>query len=58
MKTKVKIIKEYQHMMFKVGDVGYIDGYVRGADDIPYAVVIVGKKIDYVSSYSLEVLSE
>jgi hypothetical protein len=39
------------------GDEGYIDGYMRGADDRPYAVVYVyNRGIELIPFYSLEVL--
>jgi len=58
MKLKVKILAT-NHSMKRLspGDIGYIDGYLRGADDIPYAVVYVqGKGIELIPFYSLEVL--
>lgn len=38
-KTRVKILYTSQHGDFEKDDRGYIDGYVRGANDVPYAVV-------------------
>ena len=30
---------------WKVGDLGYVDGYCRGGDDVPCAVVIIKDRI-------------
>lgn len=42
MKTKAMINEgvTIQHSRLGAGDYGYIDGYVRGADDRPYAVFV------------------
>jgi len=39
---------------WKAGDVGLVHGYVRGGDDRPYAVVIVGKSFVMVPLNQLE----
>lgn len=58
-KTKVKITGVYNHGTFKIGQVGYIDGYVRGGNDVPYAVVISEKVLDLVPTHGcFEVISE
>lgn len=41
MKTKVKLNGTNQYNDWKDGDKGYIDGYLRGGDEKPYAVVIL-----------------
>ena len=56
MKTKVKVIGDTYQSRIKKGDVGYIDGYVRMADNVGYAVVVVGKVIDLVNFYHLEII--
>jgi len=43
-----------QNLLTK-GMKGYIHAYVRGADDVPYAVVISGSIIDLVGITSLDV---
>jgi hypothetical protein len=43
MKTKVKLNGKNQYNDWNDGDTGYIDGYVRGGDERPYAVVILDK---------------
>jgi len=57
-KTKVKFISNNQHGDGKIGDVGYIEGFVRGADDRPYVVVIVKNNIFMAMSYMLDVITE
>ena len=40
-KTRVVFIVNSQYEgEYNVGDRGYVDGYCRGGDDIPYAVVV------------------
>ena len=56
-RIKVEIMVATSQSALKKGDIGYIDGYVRGADDIPYAVVIVGERIGMVRIRFLKVLS-
>ena len=53
-KIKVKIVRKPRECFFKVGDEGFIIGHNRGANDIPFAVVVVGKNIDLVDYYALE----
>lgn len=55
-KTKVRVMSAFYQCEFKRGDIGYIDGYVRGGNDIPFAVVVVKDKIDLVPIHDLEVL--
>lgn len=55
-KTKVKIVGDPEPCRFNSGDIGYIDGYIRGGNNVPLCVVIVGKDIDFVSIYYLEVI--
>ena len=55
-KTKVRIKDQYYQCELKRGDIGYIDGYVSGGDNRPYAVVVVKDKIDLVPIHALEVL--
>jgi hypothetical protein len=39
-KTIVILTTTQHQCIFTEGDVGYIDGYVRGADEHPYVVVV------------------
>jgi hypothetical protein len=54
--VKIKIVGTPHLARFKDGDIGYIDGYVRGANNEPLCVVVCGKDIDFVSIYNLEVI--
>ena len=56
MKTKVELKKDAQHSNLKKGDRGYIDGYCRGGNDTPYAVIVVGETIDLCLLYNLKVI--
>lgn len=61
MKTKVKLLNKLRYYeQVDVGDIGYIDGHVQGADSSPYIVVIIPNKkiIVYASFYDLEVITE
>lgn len=53
MKTKVRITCDYGKGYHK-GDVGYVDGYYRGGDDIPYAVVVINKRFILIPIYAIE----
>lgn len=39
-KTTVKCTSDNYQCMIKVGDIGYIDGYVQAADGRPYAIFV------------------
>ena len=56
MKTKVELKDDVQQSQLKKGDKGYIDGYLRAADNRGYAVVVVGERLDFVPLYSLKVI--
>jgi len=56
MKTKVKVLGDVHQEHAKKGDIGYIDGYIRGACDRPHAVVVIGKKFSLVPLYMLEAI--
>ena len=40
-RVRVMFICDSPYKDWNSGDVGYVDGYCRGGDDVPYAVVIV-----------------
>lgn len=57
MKTQVKITHDDgQHQEYKKGETGYIDGYVQGGDDRPYAAVVIGTRIVLTPTYALKVI--
>lgn len=55
-KLQVNIIGSPDHCRLKKGDQGYIDGYVRGGDDRPYAVVVCRHIIEMIPLHALEVV--
>ena len=57
-KTKVVLTEKPHQCVFCKGDIGYIDGYARAGDDRAYAIVVVGKYIDFVPINMLMVLQE
>ena len=58
MKTKVELTMDNPQSELKKGNKGYIDGYVRAADNRSYAVVVVDDKIDLVPVYLLKVIKK
>lgn len=44
-RVRVRFIYQSPYKDWNSGDVGYIDGYCRGGDNVPYAVVIVKDRI-------------
>lgn len=55
MKTKVTVIADdNQYKEYSLNDKGYIDGYVTGGDNRPYAAVVIGKKIVMIPMYALK----
>jgi hypothetical protein len=62
MKAIVEFIcDDQQHRTFKKGDRGVIDGYVRGANSVPYVMVIkkgrIGGELVYASVNQLLILN-
>lgn len=57
MKTKVELKNDDQlHNEYKKGEIGYIDGWVRGADGAPYACVVIGERIVMCKANEIQVL--
>jgi len=50
------MIANGQYNDFKIGEEGYIDGYCRGGDDRPYAVVIIADRIVMAPLHCLKVI--
>lgn len=48
MKPRVKIDGRSPYGEYEPGDTGVVDGYCRGGDDVPYAVVILDKNFRFV----------
>lgn len=47
---------DQQHKEWVKGQSGYIDGYCRGGDNVPYAIVIMDDRLVMIPLHSLEVL--
>ena len=58
MKAEVLInaTSPYGEGEYQTGDVGIVDGYCRGGDNVPCAVVIVRERFVLIPVYSLEFL--
>lgn len=56
MKPEVVIDCNSPYGEWKKGDVGYVDGYCRGGDDVPYAVVIVRERFVMAPLHGLKFL--
>lgn len=56
MRTYIEIKQDIHQTEIKKGDVGYIDGYVCGADGRPYAAVVIPKRelIDLVPTHCIK----
>ena len=48
MKPRVKINGGSLYREWELGDTGVVDGYCRGGNDVPYAVVILDKNHRFV----------
>lgn len=51
MKPRVKINGRSSYREWEPGDTGVVDGYCRGGNDIPYAVVILDKNFRFVKLF-------
>ena len=40
------------------GDIGYVDGYCRGGDDVPYAIVITTNRIVMAPLEAIRVVTD
>jgi len=59
-RVKVRSLKDDSFYDLDKGDIGFIDGYVKAADDRPYAVVVIPKKrkIALINIHLLEVITD
>lgn len=56
-KTRVRTIcDDQQNGDWKKNEEGYVDGYVRGCNDVPYVAVVLGKRIVLALTHQLEVI--
>ena len=58
MKTKVRVTCNSYYYDVHEGDIGYVDGYLRGGDDTPYAVVVIGKSFKLVPLNMIELYED
>ena len=58
MKTKVRITCDSHYNDFHKGDIGYVDGYLQDSDNVPCAVVIIGKSFKLVPLYMIELYED
>lgn len=57
-KTKVIVsITDKNYSNYKMGEEGYIDGYVRSSNDFPCAVVVIRNKLVMVPIHHLRVVT-
>ena len=57
-RVRVRFIYDSPYKDWNSGDVGYVDGYCRGGDDVPYAVVIVKDRIVMAPLETIRVVEE
>ena len=58
MKTKVRVTCNSYYYDVHEGDIGYVDGYIRGGDNTPYAVVVIGKSFNRVPVHIIELYKD
>ena len=58
MKTKVCITRESYHYNVIKGDIGYVNGYLQDSDNVPCAVVIIGKSFKLIPLYMIELYED
>ena len=57
-RVRVRFIYDSPYKDWNSGDVGYVDGYCRGGDDVHYAVVIVKDRIVMAPLETIRVINE
>ena len=57
-RLKVVFVSNSQYKEWEPGDVGYVDGYCRGGDDVPYAVIVTKDRIVMAPLYAIRVVEE
>ena len=58
MKTKVYINSDSYYYDIHKGDVGYVDGYMLGDNNVHCAVVVIGKSFKLVPLYMIELYED
>ena len=57
-RLKVRFIYQSPYKDWEPGDLGYVDGYCRGGDGVPYAVVVVKDRIVMAPLETIRVVEE
>ena len=58
MKTKVRVTCNSYYYDAHEGDIGYVDGYLQDSDNVPCAVVIIGKSFNLVPLHMIELYED
>ena len=58
MNTKVRVTCNSYYYDVHEGDIGYVDGYLRGYDNINCAVVVIGKSFNLVPLNMIELYED
>lgn len=57
-RVRVRFICDSPYKDYNIGDVGYIDGYCRGGDGVPCAVVIVKDRVVIAPVNTIRVITD
>ena len=57
-RLEVRFICQSHYKDWEIGDLGYVDGYCRGGDDVPCAIVIVKDRIVMAPLDTIRVVNE
>ena len=57
-RLEVRFICQSHYKDWEIGDLGYLDGYCRGEDDVPCAIVIVKDRIVMAPLDTIRVVNE
>ena len=57
-RLEVRFICQSHYKDWEIGDLGYVDGYCRGEDDVPCVIVIVKDRIVMAPLDTIRVVNE
>lgn len=57
-RLEVRFICQSHYKDWEIGDLGHVDGYCRGGDDVPCAIVIVKDRIVMAPLDTIRVVNE
>lgn len=57
-RLRVRFICESPYKDWEPGDMGYVDGYCRGGNDVPHAIVIVKGRIVMAPLETIRVMDD